>query len=66
MWIYNDHLEKEFKAGKYRCDLAKQAAENCPNFKMDDEDELVSEEFISCYNCRYRRWNMESFTCMKP
>lgn len=66
MWIYNDHREKEFKAGKHKWDLAKQAAENCPNFKMDDEDELVSEEFTSCYNCRYRRWKVESFTCMKP
>lgn len=66
MWIYNNCGEKEFKAGKCSNELAEQAAKNCPHFQIDDEDELVSEEAITCYNCRYRRWNINSFTCMKP
>ncbi len=37
----------------------------CPQFKLDDEDELVAEEERSCLNCRYRRWTVESFECMK-
>ena len=42
-----------------------QAAKACPNFALDDEDELVSDQEISCLNCRYRRWTQESFLCMK-
>ncbi|MBN2107139.1 MAG: hypothetical protein JW832_06895 [Deltaproteobacteria bacterium] len=42
-----------------------QAALACPHFFLDDEDECVSDEEISCLNCRYRRWTQESFLCMK-
>jgi hypothetical protein len=44
---------------------AVQAAMACAHFTIDDEDELVSDEEISCLNCRYRRWTQESFSCMK-
>jgi hypothetical protein len=26
---------------------------------------LVADESISCYNCRYRRWTVNSFICCK-
>lgn len=31
---------------------------------IDDADELGSE--ISCYDCAFRRWSAESFTCALP
>lgn len=40
-------------------------AEKCPDFIIDDEDEQVTEEPRSCYNCRFRRWTVQSFTCTK-
>lgn len=40
-------------------------AENCPAFQMDVEDEIVFEDETTCFNCRYRRWNPEGFTCYK-
>ncbi len=42
-----------------------QAAEACPNFRLDDEDEQVSDEDLTCLNCRYRRWTQKSFECLK-
>ena len=42
-----------------------QAAQACTHFTLDDEDELVSDEEITCLNCRYRRWTQESYVCMK-
>ncbi|WP_423801899.1 hypothetical protein [Neobacillus sp. SAB-20_R2A] len=40
-------------------------AKNCPDFRLDVEDEIVYENVTTCYNCRYRRWNPEGFTCYK-
>jgi len=37
----------------------------CLEFVLDDEDELVSDEERTCLNCRYRRWTVDSFECMK-
>jgi hypothetical protein len=44
---------------------AAKAAGNCPSFRSDVEEELVVDEPVSCYNCRYRRWTAESFACLK-
>lgn len=63
MWIYNAKGKKEFSGGKDNWDEAARIAKTCVNFKMDEEDELVSDEPVSCYNCRYRRWSLKSFTC---
>jgi hypothetical protein len=46
-------------------DGAVSIAENCPAFQMDVEDEIVYEGRTTCYNCRYRRWHAEGFTCYK-
>ena len=51
--------------GKEAWQEAVEAAGLCKHFSLDDEDELVSEEERSCYNCRYRRWTPESFVCLK-
>jgi hypothetical protein len=65
MWQLNDKGEHEFKGGKQDWKAAARAAEKCSGFQEDDEDELVADESISCYNCRYRRWTVNSFICCK-
>jgi hypothetical protein len=37
----------------------------CITFHPDEEDEQVADELLSCFNCRYRRWTVASFTCCK-
>lgn len=54
-----------FLYGKNETDKAREAAGGCPYFKEDSEDECVSDDLVSCYNCRYRRWTQKSFECMK-
>lgn len=65
MWSLNSKGEKEFTGGKDNWDEAAKIAKDCPHFKIDDEDEQVSDEPVSCYNCRYRRWSLKSFTCIR-
>jgi hypothetical protein len=55
----------EFKGGKEDRAGAAGVAGNCRHFQTDVEEELVADEMVSCYNCRYRRWTTGSFTCMK-
>jgi hypothetical protein len=56
-----------FKYGKSEYEKAMQSACGCQFFKLDcDEDEFVtSTKKASCYNCLFRRWSSDSFTCMK-
>lgn len=63
MWNINKKGEKEFIGGKEDYRNAAKEAENCPYFKMDDEDELVADEIYSCYNCQFRRWTPTTFIC---
>ena len=49
-----------------RPDQKKGRAETCPVFQADDEDEWVSDDPVSCCNCRFRRWTAESFVCVHP
>jgi hypothetical protein len=44
---------------------ARQAALACAFFRLDDEDELVSDDERTCLNCRYRRWTVDGFVCLK-
>ena len=37
----------------------------CETFHPDEEDEQVADELLSCFNCRYRRWTVASFSCCK-
>lgn len=64
MWEFNFKGEKEFKGSKNDWTVTEKIAMKCSHFIIDDEDELVSDNLISCYNCRYRRWTSKSFTCM--
>lgn len=63
----NDNGNYVFKYGKDAYQKASGMAEACDFFELDkDEDELiVSTQKASCYNCLFRRWSAQSFTCMK-
>lgn len=56
----------EYTGGKCDWQIAAGIAAGCPGFLDDDEDEMAAEEPVSCYNCRYRRWTADSFSCMEP
>ncbi|WP_020676742.1 hypothetical protein [Geopsychrobacter electrodiphilus] len=66
MWLGNESGKKQFRAGREAWSLAAEQARTCPSFRADDEDEQCAEEELSCYNCRYRRWTADSFTCQAP
>lgn len=65
MWHLNERGEKEFAWRKDNWAQAADLAQQCSGFKSDVEEELVSDEPVSCYNCRYRRWTSESFVCKR-
>ncbi len=65
MFQRTDAGRKRFLLGKNAPEKAAEAARSCGGFRPDDEEEWVSEEPVSCYNCRYRRWTENSFDCMK-
>ena len=37
----------------------------CSLYKDDEEEEIYSEGTLTCYNCRYRRWDRSGFSCFK-
>lgn len=55
----------EFANGKRDWQTTGRIATGCPHFCFDTEEEIVAEDVVSCYNCRYRRWTSGSFTCIK-
>jgi len=63
LWNINNKGQREFS--KEDWSQASELARQCPLFKPDDEDEMVADEPISCYNCLYRRWTEASFVCCK-
>ena len=65
MWIKGEDRMKVFVAGRSDWIAAAQEALQCGNFRPDEEDEWVADDPRSCYNCRYRRWTIKSFACMK-
>ena len=66
MWKLNPKGKREFLGGKEDWNSAPKAAENCPAFKEDVEEEQVADQLRSCYNCRNRRWTSLSFVCCRP
>jgi hypothetical protein len=54
-----------FTGGFENWRLAAQTARDCFNFVPDEEDEQISDDPCSCYNCRYRRWTADAFICLK-
>lgn len=65
MWISDDQGNTLFSAGDEAWEKAAAMARACRFFTADDEDEWTADEARSCYNCRYRRWTVETFACMK-
>lgn len=63
MWNVNEQGQREYSGGRQDWEAVAKIAGDCPRFKEDDEDELVADEAISCYNCSYRRWTVQSFVC---
>lgn len=63
MWELKSNSFYTFLGGKDADIKVAQIAQKCPSFTPDDEDEQVSDEPISCYNCLYRRWTKDSFEC---
>lgn len=64
MWQLAWNGTREFTMGQESWGAAASAALECRSFAEDVEEELVAEDERSCYNCRYRRWNAASFTCL--
>lgn len=64
LWV-REKGKNIFMAGKDAYLLAEQCAGNCSEFAADYEEEWMSDNEISCYNCKLRRWNAESFECLK-
>ena len=48
----NFNEKGEFRFGKFNCEKAREIAQNCAKFKLDND-----EEERSCYDCAFRRWN---------
>ena len=65
VWEKDIAGNKHFKYGKDNYRLAAEVAQQCAAFIADDDDETVTDDNRSCYDCRYRRWTVESFECMK-
>jgi hypothetical protein len=63
MWFRIEDGRKLFLHGQENYNAAALAAEACSVFKEDVEDEWVTDEARSCYNCHLRRWTAESFQC---
>lgn len=40
-------------------------AEQCPVYSIDDDDEDYCDGVRTCFNCRYRRWLVDGFQCMR-
>jgi hypothetical protein len=63
LWLINEKGAKEFSGGKQDWTGAARIAKKCLNFRVDVEEEMIADDTISCYNCRFRRWTMRSFEC---
>jgi len=66
MWFRDGPGNKIFAGGREAWGAAAAVAGGCASFSADDEDEQCAEESFSCYNCRYRRWTVDSFACLAP
>ena len=64
MMAQNGNNDREDRSR--RIEEKKALIEPCPMFLADDEDEWVSDDPVSCCNCRFRRWTAESFVCVHP
>ena len=63
MWSKDETGALTFEGGKESWGAAAAVAAGCGSFVPDVEEEMVADDERSCYNCRYRRWTVNSFTC---
>jgi hypothetical protein len=40
-------------------------ADTCPDYSLDEDDEDYCDGTRTCFNCRYRRWLAEGFSCVR-
>ena len=66
MWRINTAGEREFTGGRESWDAAADAAADCGTFRTDVDEEIVTDDERSCYDCRYRRWTATSIICRAP
>ncbi len=66
MWYMTKNGEREFRGGREEWPEVARIAARCSLFDPDAEEEWVTDEERSCYNCRFRRWTAASFACMAP
>ena len=64
MWRSDGRGGREFTLGKESWAAAAHAALECSAFVADVDEELVTDDERSCYNCRSRRWSAASFSCL--
>lgn len=65
-WFELKNGQQLFKYGKQALDIAEAIAEKCSYFQYDVEEEIYTDDGEkSCYNCLFRRWSKDSFTCRK-
>lgn len=65
MWENMADGTRHFRHGDEAPELAARAALACGRFQRDDEEECFFDEPVTCYNCRWRRWTADSFTCLR-
>lgn len=63
MFRKNEKGQREFCGGLDDSGLAAKIAGMCKNFAEDVEEEMVTEDERSCFNCRLRRWTANTFIC---
>ncbi len=66
VWHIDQSGHKEFSGGHEDWESATLLADSCLSFSPDVVEEMVADDPRSCYNCRHRRWTMNSFTCTAP
>ena len=60
----NFNEKGEFRFGKFNYEKARETAQNCAKFKLDnDEEETSFGGERSCYDCAFRRWSAQGFIC---
>lgn len=45
--------------------VASTIAETCPAYSIDEDDEDYCNGVRTCFNCRYRRWLADGFSCAR-
>lgn len=63
MFYVDSNGHRQFSGGQEDWQSTALLAAHCQEFLPDVEEELVSDDPRSCYNCRLRRWTATSFTC---